>query len=60
MENKRITGFSYVRSNRNESKKVDCRSSEDFPLEVVTLLEVLSRIEARRQAKLCVVRKEVG
>lgn len=31
---------------------------EDFPIEVTMLLDVLSRIESRRQAKLLVVGKE--
>ena len=31
---------------------------EDFPIEVTMLLDVLARIESRRQAKLLDVRKE--
>jgi len=33
-------------------------SREDFPIEVTMLIDVLSRIESRRQAKLLVVGKE--
>jgi len=32
---------------------------EDFPIEVMMLLDVLSRIESRRQAKLLITEKEV-
>lgn len=35
------------------------RSTENFPLEVVMLLDVLSRIESRRQAKLFAAKKGV-
>ena len=34
-------------------------SKENFPIEVTMLLDVLSRIESRRQAKLLVVEKDV-
>ena len=34
-------------------------SKENFPIEVTMLLDVLSRIESRRQARLLVVEKEV-
>lgn len=35
-------------------------SKEIFPVEIIQLLAVLARIEARRQAKLRAGRKEVG
>lgn len=35
-------------------------SKETLPIEIIQLLAVLARIEARRQAKLRAVRKEVG
>ena len=34
-------------------------SQESYPVEIVQLLDVLARIEARRQAKLRALRKDV-
>jgi hypothetical protein len=36
------------------------QAANDFPIEVVALLEVFSRIEARRQKRLHAARKAVG
>ncbi len=52
MSDKCTGGPNHVRSSNTEHKKVDLRSMEDLPLEVITLLDVLSRIEIRRQARL--------
>ena len=48
------------RTRAKERVLVIARPSEDFPLEVVMLLDVLSRIEARRQMRLHGVRKEAS
>jgi hypothetical protein len=43
-----------------ESQTSETSSKEALPVEVIQLLTVLARIEARRQAKLRTERKEVG
>jgi hypothetical protein len=60
MSDKRTGGPNHVRLSGTEYKKIDLRSMENLPLEVNTLLDVLSRIEIRRQAKLHALRKEVS
>jgi hypothetical protein len=47
-----------VKTKRLESSPVS--SYEVVPIEIVQLLNVLARIEIRRQAKLRVIRKEVN
>jgi hypothetical protein len=49
-----------VQSTGSPYKKETLRPVENFPLEVVNLLNVCARIEARRQAKLRHEQKEVG
>jgi hypothetical protein len=48
-----------VQSTDGPYQKDLSRSGEDFPFEVITLLNVCARIEARRQAKLHGQQKEV-
>jgi hypothetical protein len=49
-----------VRSTGSPSRKETSQSGENFPFEILTLLNVCARIEARRQAKLHGEQKEVG
>lgn len=49
-----------VRSTGRLYQKRTSQSEEAFPLEVINLLNVCARIEARRQARLHGEQKEVG
>jgi hypothetical protein len=59
MMNKTVHADTQVQSTGSAYKKGTSQPVEDFPFEVITLLNVCARIEARRQAKLR-EQKEVG
>lgn len=60
MVNNVVSNRMQVQSTGRPYKKETLQSVENFPLEVVNLLNVCARIEARRQAKLREEQKEVS
>jgi hypothetical protein len=58
MMNKIIHTSMQVQSTGSPAKKGTSHSEETFPLEVINLLNVCARIEARRQARLHGEQKE--
>jgi hypothetical protein len=60
MLNKAVHTRMQVRSIGRLYQKETSQSGETFPLEVINLLNVCARIEARRQARLHGEQKEVG